>query len=59
LPLDQQAGLETELRRQMAAGTAFAGADMVLKNLEAKTKAIQDQLEKNPVATTIANFPDK
>jgi hypothetical protein len=59
LPLDQQAGLETEVKRQMAAGTAFDGADYVLKALEAKTKAIQEGLDKNPVATTIANNPDK
>jgi hypothetical protein len=59
LPLDQQAGLETEVKRQMAAGTAFEGADYVLKALEAKTKAIQEGLDKNPIATTVANNPDK
>ena len=59
LPLDQQAGLETEVRRQMAAGTAFEGADYVLKALEAKTKAIQEGLDKNPIATWTANNPDK
>jgi hypothetical protein len=55
LPLDRQAALETELRRQMAAGTAYDGADEVLKQLEAKTKAIDDGLKTNPNATTIAN----
>ena len=59
MPLDQQTGLETEVKRQMAAGTAFEGADYVLKALEAKTKAIQEGLDKNPIATTIANNPDK
>jgi hypothetical protein len=59
LPLDQQVGLETEVRRQMAAGTAFEGADYVLKALEAKTKAIQEGLDKNPIATWTANNPDK
>jgi hypothetical protein len=59
LPLDQQAGLETEIRRQMAAGSAFDGADYVLKALETKTNAITEGLKKDPIATTVANFPDK
>lgn len=59
LPLDQQAALETELRRRMAAGTATPGADLVLKQLEAKSEAITKGLQENPIATAIANFPDK
>ena len=59
LPLDQQAGLETEIKRQMAAGTAFDGADYVLKALEARTKAIQEGLDKDATGTLIANNPDK
>ena len=59
LPLEQQIGLETELRRQMEAGTAFAGADMVLKQLEARTEKIQKGLEKDPIATALSIFPDK
>jgi hypothetical protein len=59
MPLDQQVGLETEVRRQMAAGTAFEGADYVLKALEARTKAIDEGLKNNAVATWTANNPDK
>ena len=59
LPLDQQAGIETEIRRQFAAGSGTPGADLVLKQLEAKTEAISKGLEKDPIATAIANNPDK
>jgi len=60
LPLDEQAARETEIRRQLALGTKeFAGADMVLKQLQAKTEAIQKGLEKDPIATAVDNFPDK
>jgi hypothetical protein len=60
LPLDEQRYRETEIRRQLDLGTKeFAGADMVLKQLQAKTEAIQKGLEKDPIATAVANFPDK
>lgn len=59
LPVDQQVAAETELRRQLAAGTAAPGADLVQKQLEARTKAIQNGLSTNPIATAVANFPDK
>jgi hypothetical protein len=59
LPVAQQASLELELRRQQAAGTATPGAELVEKQLQAKTQAIQKGLESDPVATTVANFPDK
>ena len=59
-PLDQQAATETEIRRQLELGTKeFAGADMVLKQLQAKTEAIQKGLEKDPIATAVGNFPEK
>jgi hypothetical protein len=59
LPLDQQARNETEIRRQLELGTKeFAGADMVLKQLQAKTEAIQKGIEKDPIATAVGNFPE-
>jgi len=69
LPLDQQAGLETELRRRIAAGETrqadvpaamdTPGADLVLKTLQEKTKAIQEGLKNDPISTVIANNPQR
>ena len=58
-PVAQQTAIETEYRRQLNAGTAGAGAEFVEKQLVARTQAIQKGLDENPVATAIANFPDK
>jgi soluble lytic murein transglycosylase-like protein len=58
-PVAQQASIETELRRQLAAGTAGAGAELIEKQLNARTQAIQKGIEENPIATALANFPDK
>jgi hypothetical protein len=60
LPLDEQQYRETEIRRQLELGSKeYAGADMVLKQLQAKTEAIQKGLDKDPIATAVSNFPDK
>jgi hypothetical protein len=59
LPISQQVQTEVELRRRQANGTANAGAEMIEKQLTARTTAIQKGLEDNPVATAISNFPDK
>jgi hypothetical protein len=59
LPVSQQAQTELELRRRQANGTADAGAEMIEKQLTARTTAIQKGLENDPVATAVANFPDK
>jgi tail lysozyme len=60
LPLNQQAYAETELKRRISMGQPpFAGAELVEKQLTAKTQAIQSGLQSDPVATTVANFPDK
>jgi hypothetical protein len=58
MPLDEQLAQETEIKRRLAISPT-AGAEMVEKQLEARTKAIQDGLRDNPIATTIDNFPDK
>lgn len=60
LPIAQQGAAETELRRRIAMGQPpFAGAELVEKQLAARTAAIQKGVEDDPVATTVANFPDK
>lgn len=59
LPISQQVQTEVELRRRQAAGTTEPGAELIEKQLSARTAAIQKGLEDNPVATAIANFPDK
>jgi hypothetical protein len=59
LPLDQQAAIQTEIRRQFAEGKGSDGAELVEKQLAAKTEAIRKGLEENPVATAIDNFPEK
>jgi hypothetical protein len=60
LPLAQQAAAETELHRRIAlADTPFQGAQMVEKQLQARTAAITKGLDSDPVSTAIANFPDK
>jgi len=58
-PIAQQASIETELRRQLAAGSADAGAELIEKQLNARTQAIQKGIEENPIATALENFPDK
>lgn len=59
LPLAEQNATELELRRQLASGSATPGADLVEKQLTARTQAIQKGLEDDPIATAVANFPDK
>lgn len=59
LPVSQQVQTETELRRRQAAGTADPGAEMIEKQLTARTSAIQKGLQDDPISTAIANFPDK
>jgi hypothetical protein len=59
LPVAQQAATELELRRRLANGSATPGADLIEKQLTAKTQAITEGLKQNPIATAVANFPDK
>lgn len=59
LPVSQQVQTEVELRRRQANGSTEPGAEMIEKQLTARTTAIQKGLENDPVATAIANFPDK
>jgi hypothetical protein len=59
LPVSEQAQTEVELRRRQANATAGPGAELIEKQLTARTQAIQKGLQDDPVATAIANFPDK
>jgi len=59
LPVAQQTALELEYRRQMASGSATPGADLIEKQLTARTEAIQKGLQDDPIATAVQNFPDK
>lgn len=59
LPVAQQAATELELRRRLANGSASPGAELIEKQLTARTTAIQKGLEDDPIATAVANFPDK
>lgn len=59
LPVGQQAAVELELRRRQAEGSAEPGAELIEKQLTARTQSIQKGLADNPIATAVANFPDK
>lgn len=59
LPLAQQNAVELELRRRQAEGSTNPGAELIEKQLTAKTQAIQKGLDDNPIGTAVANFPDK
>lgn len=59
LPVAQQVALETEVQRRIRMGAPETGDTMVQKQLEARTQAIQKGLQDDPIATAIANFPDK
>jgi hypothetical protein len=59
LPVAEQVQTEVELRRRQANATMAPGAELIEKQLTARTQAIQKGLEDDPIATAIANFPDK
>jgi hypothetical protein len=60
LPLDEQRTAEIEIRRQLALDTGqFAGAGVILKQLEERTDTLQKGLEKDAWGTAISIFPDK
>jgi len=59
LPVGEQVALQTELRRRQQMGQTDAGTQLVQKQLAARTEAIRSGLQDNPIATAVANFPDK
>lgn len=58
-PLAGQHAQITELRRRASAGELNIGGAITLKQLEAKTTAIENGLKDNPLSTAVANFPDR
>lgn len=60
LPIAEQQAVAIELERRMRTGASpYAGAELVEKQLQARTKAIVDGLQNDPIATTVTNFGDK
>jgi GH24 family phage-related lysozyme (muramidase) len=58
-PLAGQQAAITEVRGEAEAGNLTVGQAAVLKDLERRYQAITTGLEKDPVATTVANFPER
>lgn len=59
LPLaEQQAGI-TQARSEAEGGGLTIGQGAVLKQLEQRYQAITTGLEHDPIATTVANFPER